>query len=74
MAALRQSALERGLEIFDEPSAKAERIKARIVWLFEPGTVILPESLCGVEIMFMDLVYQKTRLLATGNFFVKIKS
>ena len=67
-AALRQSALESGFEIFDLPSASAERIRARIVWLFEPGTVMAPESLCGVEIMFMEMILmKKSRACKTGG-------
>ena len=68
LAALRQSALKSGFEIFDLPSAKAERMRALIVWLFEPGTVILPPSLCGVEIMFMEMILmKKSRACKTGG-------
>src|SRR5574344_1502394 len=41
-AAERQSALGSGFDMCDVPSASEERISARIVWLFDPGTRILP--------------------------------
>nr|QGT51372.1 hypothetical protein Unknown280_0640 [uncultured Spirochaetaceae bacterium] len=53
LAALRQSSLESGFKICDVPSAKADKISARIVWLFEPGTVMLPERLCEQEEIFI---------------------
>ena len=52
-AALRQSALPSGFRICEVPSAKADKMSARIVWLFEPGTVMLPERMCGVEEILM---------------------
>jgi hypothetical protein len=43
-------------------------MRALIVWLFEPGTVMAPESLCGVEIMFMEMILmKKSRACKTGG-------
>lgn len=41
------------MEIRDVPSAMAERISALIVWLFEPGTVMCPESLLFFDTAFI---------------------